>query len=239
MSAPRSAFDEYTLKARVFPAVLIAAPAATLLVFAGKQDFVWGISVVTFLAITSLSAQLLLHQGRLTEGRLVAKWGAMPTTLALKSTATGSKPLLARRRADVERVSGMALPSPRRERDHESDALQEYDHAVRLCIDRIRSGERGSRLLFIENIAYGFRRNLRAGRAVGLLVACASLAASTALVVSLGAAFPALAAMIVNVVALVVWIFGVTDRWVRDQADKYATSFFRALDGVEPATARP
>lgn len=239
MIAPGRAFDEYALKARVFPAALIAAPVATLLFFTGTQDFAWAASGVMFFAVTTLSSQLLLHRGRLTEQRLITKWGALPTTLALKTTAMGSKKLLLRRRADVERVSGMALPSARREREHESDALDEYTAAVGLCIDRVRSGEPGSRLLFNENIAYGFRRNLRAGRKIGLIVSFAALAASVALTIAGGEAYPAAAAVLLNAVAVLVWVFGVHDEFVRDQADKYADRFFRALEGVEPTGARP
>jgi len=239
MSPPSGVFDEYALKARVFPAALIGAPVATLIFFSGTQDFVRAVSGVTFFAVAALSSQLLLHRGRRTEQRLITKWGAMPTTLMLKSTAAGSKQLLARRRADVERVSGVTLPTTRRERDHEADALEEYAHAVQLCIDRIRSGERSSRLLFHENVAYGFRRNLRAGRKIGLVVTCMTLVASFALTVSSGVSSPALTGVVVNIAFLLVWIFGATDTWVRDQADKYALRFFRALEEVEPAVARP
>lgn len=239
MSAPHGAFDEYALKARVYPAVLIGAPAATLLLFVGTQDLAWAMSGVTFVAVTFLSSQLLLHRGRLTEERLIRSWGAMPTTLMLLSTATGSKQLLERRRADVERVSGMRLPTPRRERDHHVEALEEYAHAVRLCIDRVRTGQRGSRLLFNENVAYGFRRNFRAGRKVGLAVSSLTLAASITLTVLSGTAFPGLIAVALNAGVVLAWIVGVTDSWVRDQADKYALAFFRALDGIDPAPAHP
>ncbi|WP_162458610.1 hypothetical protein [Pseudactinotalea suaedae] len=37
---------------------------------------------------------------------------------------------------------------------------------------------------------------------------------------------------VVNLAALLTWLFAISDSWVSDQAEKYAQRFFRTLDGV-------
>lgn len=231
MSGVSGFFDEYGLKARVLPAVLIGGPALTLLLFWGALPLAGTLPSLGFLGGVTLAVQLLLHRGRTTEQRLIEAWGGMPTTLRLRSTFVGSASLRARRRSDVERISGVTLPTARRERDHPDEATEEIVHAVQLCIDRVREGAVGSRLLLNENIAYGFRRNLRAARPLGVAIAALALGASTLLAVLNGEPGPGITAIIINVAALLAWSVVINDRWVRDQADKYADRLFRTLEG--------
>lgn len=223
------------MKARVLPAVLIGGPALTLLFFWGALPFAGTLPSLGFLGGVTLAVQLLLHRGRITEQRLISAWGGLPTTLQLRSTFEGSATLRARRRADVERISGVTLPTARRERDHPDEANEEIVHAVQLCIDRVRDGVVGSRLLLNENIAYGFRRNLRAARPLGITIAAIALGASTVLAVLRGEAGPGIGAIVINVAAVLAWSLVINDRWVRDQADKYAERFFRTLEGERPS----
>jgi hypothetical protein len=232
VSGAGSIFDEYGLKARVLPAVLIGAPALTLLLFPTDKPFVGTISGLSFVGVITLAVQLLLHRGRTTEKRLTAAWGGLPTTLQLRHTDLGSAALRVRRRADVERVSGVALPTARRERDHPEEASEEIVHAVGLCIDRVRAGEVGSRLLLTENIAYGFRRNVRAGRPFGVGVAAFALGVSVLLTMTDGVSMGGVGVILINCVALLAWSTVINDRWVRDQADKYADRLFRTLEGT-------
>ncbi|GAB2623060.1 hypothetical protein GCM10027067_39060 [Pseudactinotalea suaedae] len=232
MTKAAPVFDEYNLKARVFPAMLVGAPLLTLAPFVAAEPIVGSVSSLMFLGVSALCAQLLLYSGRATELRLLKEWGGFPTTLLLLHDGTDSPALRSRRRANVERVAGVSLPSARRERAHPADAREEYAHAVSLCIDRVRTGEQGSRLLQIENIAYGFRRNLRAGRKLGILISLLSLI-GTVVLASLFE-MPAVGAglAVVNLAALLTWLFAISDSWVSDQAEKYAQRFFRTLDGV-------
>lgn len=233
MSGVRSYFDEYGLKARVLPSVLIGAPALTLLLFWDALPLAGTLPTLGFVGGVTLAVQLLLHRGRTTEQRLITTWGGMPTTLRLRATFPGSATLRARRRSDVERVSGMTLPTARRERDHPNEATEEIVHAVGLCIDRVREGAAGSRLLLTENIAYGFRRNLRSGRPLGITVAALALGASILVAIYSGDIGRGLSAVVLNVAALLAWLTGINDKWVRDQADKYADRFFRTLEGEQ------
>ena len=227
----RGYFDEYGLKARVLPALLIGAPALTLLFFWGTLPLAGTLPGLGFIGGVTLAVQLLLHRGRTTEQRLIEAWGGLPTTLRLRSTSGGSATLRARRRADVERISGVTLPTARRERDHPDEATEEIVHAVQLCIDRVREGAVGSRLLLNENIAYGFRRNLRAARPLGIAIAALALGASTVLAVSNGETGLGISAIVINVATLLAWSIVINDKWVRDQAEKYAERFFRTLEG--------
>lgn len=230
MSRERWSFDEYGRKARVLPAILVGAPALSLLLFIDVTIPTKLVSGIALLALLTFASQLLLHRGRTEEARLLREWGGFPTTLMLRHSAAGSASLRARRRSNVERVSGINLPSAHRERTRPLETNEEYSHAVKLCIDKVRNDNPNSRLLQIENIHYGFRRNMRAGKQVGLTVAILSLLASCALAIFRDDATAGIAAATINLISVAAWAFGVNDPWVRDQADKYADRFFRALE---------
>ena len=229
MSGVGSFFDEYSLKARVWPAAIVASPALTLLAFTPKASVTALVSGAVFLAMTMLAVQLILHSGHRTEARLVAAWGGMPTTKMLRTSNSDAPRLVAERRRHVERATGLTLPTAEDERASPTHADQEYAHAVGRCIDLVRD-ERSSRLLKVENIAYGFRRNLRSARAAGIIVALMAFVAGVGLGIFLHAPTPGVVAGTYSLVLLIVWVFAIRDNLVRDQSEKYAQSFFRTVE---------
>ena len=99
-----------------------------------------------------------------------------------------------------------------------------------------RADRKRFRLVFKENVSYGFRRNLYGLKPIGLIVALtctvANMVAAYQSVVSEGGSFSAAgaAALAANVVVVVGWIIVVKPAWVRDAADAYAKALLAACE---------
>src|SRR5690606_18964618 len=91
-------------------------------------------------------------------------------------------------------------------------------------------------LIFKENIAYGFSRNIRAFKSLGIFIAASSLAGSLAAIylglpdiermsvqdIVLAVPFAHLGLIAIHLAMLWVWTFLVTEKWVRIRAFAYA-----------------
>lgn len=156
-------FDAYSIRARLFPAIIAAAPAlAALTLLISWKTF--GLSNV----IASLGILVLLWaiadfsraRGRAIEGKLHAECGGLPSiTMFRRNDPTidaGSKD---RYRAFLAGELGAVAPSPADESADQAAADAFYGQ----CGNWLRQNTRDTKkfsILFGENITYGFRRNL-------------------------------------------------------------------------------
>ena len=121
------------------------------------------------------------------------------------------------------------------ERADPDDADARYETAVRWLLEYTRD-RKGFPLVFKENGSYGFRRNLYGLMPIGLTVALVCAVANLIAVYQSTAggngAFSAAGAtaLIVTVVAVVVWLFVVKPAWVRDAGDAYAKALLAACE---------
>ncbi|MCM6761171.1 hypothetical protein NB037_01950 [Rathayibacter sp. ZW T2_19] len=226
-------FDTYSLKARWLPAVITALPILALaLAFVGVNVAVGSfLPAAAFAAISFAAVEYTRTRGQACEKRLVTKWGGMPTTRALRVTSRTGDLALTRRRQQVEALSGHQLPTALDEERDPVSADTRYAQAVKTVIIQLRHDGRGADLLQDENVSYGFRRNLRALRPLGISVLLASIAGCAAGYVILEMDVVALG--IVFILELLVgafWLFVVRDEWVSQQADTYAERMFSVLD---------
>lgn len=164
-------FDAYTIRARLFPAIIAAAPAlAALTLLISWKTF--GLSNV----IASLGILVLLWaiadfsraRGRAIEGKLYAEHGGMPSITMFRRNDTnidaGSKD---RYRAFLADKLSVAAPSPADESADQSAADAFYIQ----CGNWLRQNTRDTKkfsILFGENVTYGFRRNLLGVKALAL-----------------------------------------------------------------------
>jgi hypothetical protein len=120
----------------------------------------------------------------------------------------------------------------------------EADIVYRACSTFLRARTREESkfgLLFAENIEYGFRRNIRGLKPLGLPVAVIGLTLSTWKVAISAHGindFPA-SAMVVTLLCLglvAFWLFVVNDRYVTVAADTYA---MQLLEACELLAAKP
>jgi hypothetical protein len=255
-----SMFDNYGRQARLYPGLLTLFPplltaiawfpelisssiGATLLTIASSCGLLYGLAVVS------------RTQGKGTEKRLLCTWGGWPTTLWLRRSSDFLQPqTLARyHRYLTANVPGLELPSREDEAGDPASADLAYSSAVKWLQERCRGKE--FPLLEKENAEYGFRRNLRGMRPIGLLLcllaaifsANAILQGHHDLVVALvdlsggqcwhaltGISPPIVGATIVDLIAIAGWLTIVRDQWVRDAGDQYARALLATCDKLAP-----
>ncbi len=156
-------FDSYSIRARLFPAIIAAAPAlAALTLLISWKSF--GLSN----AIASLGILVLLWaiadfsraRGRALEGKLYAEQGGIPSVTMFRrndtTIDTGSKD---RYRAYLADKLGVVAPGSADESADQPAADAFYSQ----CGNWLRQNTRDTKkfpILFGENVTYGFRRNL-------------------------------------------------------------------------------
>lgn len=158
-----SAFDTYALRARLFPAIIAAAPAfAALALFISWESFGLSqvVSSIALVVLTYAIADTARARGRAIEGILHAERGGLPSiTLFRRSDPTINSGSKDRYRTFLGRVLGVDVPTEAQEQADQSSADDFYAQ----CGVWLRQHTRDHRrfpLLFGENITYGFRRNL-------------------------------------------------------------------------------
>lgn len=244
--------DPYERKARVTPGLLVALPCLVPLVC------VYGPKNPTLTAVVALMggcgviyalASIARGRGKKLEDRLVHKWGGLPTTLLLRHRDTFLDRMTKQRyHAASTAKLGIQMPSE----DDEAADPAKADHAYIATAKRLRELTRGNKsLLLKENIAYGFHRNMRAMRLLGLLTSAAGLLYGSILArVLMFKPFhfapeeflhPGLAAgltLAVSLALFLMWCFFFDNAAVKRMGYVYAERLFEQLDALPlPASA--
>jgi hypothetical protein len=156
-------FDAYSLRARLFPAIVSAAPAFAALALLiswksfGLSNFIASLAILVLLyALADFSRA----RGRKIESKLYAERGGMPSiTMFRRNDSTidaGSKD---RYRTFLAAKLGVAAPGAEEENTNQASADSFYAQ----CGNWLRENTRDTKkfpILFGENVTYGFRRNL-------------------------------------------------------------------------------
>ena len=156
-------FDAYSLRARLLPALLAAAPsvAALMLLISWKSFDLTSTfaTLATFVLLYALS-DFARRCGRSIEQQIFANNGGMPSIVLFRRNDTvideGSKE---RYRNFLAKKLGIAVLSS----EEESEDQQEADKFYEQCGVWLRENTRDVKkfsLLFSENVTYGFRRNI-------------------------------------------------------------------------------
>lgn len=156
-------FDAYSLRARLFPAIIAAAPAlAALALLISWKSFGLSnlVATVGLLVLLFAISDLARARGKAIEGDLYASHGGMPSIIMLRRNDTtldaGSKD---RYREFLAGKLGVAVPTVHEEKTDQRAADAFYDQ----CGNWLRQNTRDTKkfsILFSENVTYGFRRNL-------------------------------------------------------------------------------
>lgn len=156
-------FDAYSLRARLFPAIIAAAPAlAALVLLISWKSFELSnvILTVAIFVLFFATADFARSRGRAIELKLYSEHGGMPSiTMFRRDDLTIDDGLKERYRAFLASKLGVAVPSAEVECTNQAAADAFYEQ----CGVWLRQSTRDTKkfpLLFNENITYGFRRNL-------------------------------------------------------------------------------
>lgn len=225
-------FDEYSLGARVRPSLLVLLPfvIASYIVTPSLYNLVATLfSIIVACGFITVLAHYSRLKGRKTEKRLFNTWGGKPTTIMLQhADRTLDKHTKSRYHEFLsENITDWCAPTSDDELKKSDQANEYYDSAIRWLLEKTRNSKT-YRLLFKENISYGFRRNSRGIKWLGVLFSLLSL------LLILTSLYPSsdyldiekhalhYGSVVFSTVMLFWWLFVVNDSWVRDAADSYA-----------------
>jgi len=240
--------DGYERKARLYPALLLIAPAVgtgvALLTakFSGLQSLAAG---AVGCGGAFLLTQLARDTGKKHEASLFAKWGGLPSITIFRHRDTRLDSITKVRYH--KKLSGLVKeaksPTPEQEKENPTAA----DGVYTAWSNYLRVNTRDTKkfaLLFQENVAYGYRRNVWGLRAVGIIVSLLSLVAcgvrlylvhsSTGKLDEAWGGAAAFAAIM-----LLLWLFRFNGDWVRVPADAYAERLAECAETLGGKTTTP
>jgi len=223
--------DAYTLRARVAPVALLGIPALALLGAVGLSPASLGlVTAGCFAAVALVAAGQVAERGRALQVGLFASWGGAPTTRALSLLDSDGTDCVRSRRAAVETVGRLQLPTAEDEHQNPSYARNALDNAVAKVRAQLREDDT-NRILADANADYGFRRNCLAIRRAGIGVSTTGVLAGTALWIASSGGTPLayLASSVSSAVLAGFWWRTVTSDWVHTAANRYSTQFYETL----------
>lgn len=252
-----SLFDAYGRKARLYPALLAVLPVVAV-VLAWLPTIPEATVLVSFASAAAAFGLLYIlsnvarSAGKRTEKRLLKKWGGWPTTILLRHRCSSLPAPTRDRYHSYLRTApaGLKVPTPAEEAADENAADDLYASAIHWLKEQRRGA--AFDLLHKENADYGFRRNLRGLKPLGLTICVVSMAgwvlafmlrngvpanlhaANVGLQNTQPSAWLALGLIAISAVA---WFVLVRDVWVREAADQYAVRLLATCDAPETKQA--
>ncbi len=155
--------DAYSVRARLFPAILAAAPAfaALALLISWERIALSNIIATTALLVLVFAlAEFARKLGVRLEPKIFAEMGGKPSTVMLRrSDTTIEEPTKDRYRQFIAGKMSQRVPSALQESANQSNADVFYE----ACGTWLRAQTRDAKkfpMLFGENVGYGFWRNL-------------------------------------------------------------------------------
>lgn len=232
-------YNEYVIKARTFPIILVLVPALIFSYFyfeSFDKWFYFGTSGVVFIFLIFVLSQFGRVPGFKRQPKLYALWGGMPTTQLLRHRDSAIDPYTkARYHLKLQSlVPNLIFPSIQEEASDPKDADHKYSSAIKVLIQKTRDKKK-YQLLFQANVSYGFWRNLWGLKIYALSVLFICIAACAYLIYK--AYLPAkelpLNLSILTGFFIVVafsWIFLLTDDMVKTAGFTYANRLIETLD---------
>jgi len=235
--------DSYERKARLYPALLLIAPvvgtgvAMSSAKLSGLQSLVAG---VIGCGGAFLLTQLARDSGKKRESSLFSKWGGMPSVAIFRHRDPRLDAITKARyhKKLAKLVKEAKPPAPEEEQADPASA----DAVYKAWSNYLRINTRDTKkfaLLFRENIAYGYRRNIWGLRPVGLFISLVSMAICLVRIYCIYKSTEEISesvagAAIFSVIMLLLWLFRFTDDWVRIPADAYAERLAETVDALAP-----
>jgi hypothetical protein len=238
--------DPYERQARLYPALLAGLPIIVMAtILYGSNSIVTAASTVAAsCGGLYLLGNIARERGRRLEPILYESWGGKPTTQLLRHRDRNiESPTKRRYHAFLSSTVSLQFPSEREEESNPVHADEIYQSAVRWLLNHTRDKIR-HKMIFDENIAYGFRRNAYGLKAIGIGICLVSSAwvlisegvvkvgkESGVLFNSESASAEAYISLAVSAAMLMVWVSYFTKGTVKNAAFTYAETLLRACDG--------
>lgn len=233
--------NKYELKARVYPSTITLLPIVIVglyfsIDYQNVYSLIGGLGLTTIL--TFVLGQLGRDRGKKSEKGLWKEWDGTPTTQILRySNKTLTKYLKKDIHAKMANSTGIGsedMKSLERKNPEKADDIYEtWCHKLRsLTRDTTKY-----KLLFNENINYGFRRNLWGLKAPALVfIAVGVIIILLSEYYSNGLEFNLTSAAVISLsllgVLLIFWVFIVKKSWIKTVAFAYAKRLVESYNTV-------
>ncbi|WP_458732950.1 hypothetical protein [Sphingobium xenophagum] len=234
-------FDRYDRNARLRPALFTVLPILVLVAIWYPK--IWSFygalaSLLVTCGVTYLLAQLARQRGR----QLETSWPTIgrPHSARLLSHSDTTISAVTKVRYHVYfSRHGIVLPTVQQERRNLTSANDQYISAINWLLEHTRQNASNS-LLLDENIAYGFRRNLRGLKPFALAILLAALVADVLLIWRAGWNSPVIESGVIlglgiAAVALI-WLFHITRSFVEDASLAYGQRLLAQCELIDIAT---
>ena len=195
----------------------------------------------------NFAANQMSAKGNALQDKLFKKWGGAPTTIILRHTDNTIDSVTKSRYMDrlALLISNFNPTTP----EYEQANPERADELYRSASNYLREHTRDTSiypLIFKENVAYGFARNIRAFKSLGIFITVSSLLVSLVVIypdaTTLGSmsprlviqeiSFPYLGLIAIHLSMLWVWIFLVTENWVKLRGFAYAKRLYSACEKI-------
>ena len=232
--------DKYSYKTRFIPTLIAGLPAVyTLIIF--FEDYVstlsmmWGIMVYCgfYILLSNFSREF----GKNLELKLKREWNGFPSSTLLTQKSSLNKITVKRYHNKLKvLLPNISLPTALDEHLKPTESNLIYDS----CIDFLKEQTRDTKkykILFEENINYGFRRNLRGLKPIAIIIILINI---TLIIGRLyynlhylelfefSWVFP----LFINLIFLLLWLFLITKNFVKKQSYNYAVRLLSTLDSL-------
>lgn len=243
--------DPYERQARVMPGLIVTLPILVPLVcvYGAKNPLLTAVGALlggcgAIYALANIARGL----GKRLEERLINSWGGLPSTIMLRHRDSFLDSVTKARYHDaIRRKLGIQVPAP----DEEVANPAKADDVYRAATRRLRELTRNDKgLLFKENIAYGFHRNMLAMKPIGIVTSVCGVLSGMLMagVIGMrtpfvnfvnvhGIGLPAGLTLLVSVVLFVIWLFYFNEQAVRRIGFSYAERLFECLPTLRKGLA--
>ncbi|AYV68916.1 hypothetical protein C2I06_19795 [Niallia circulans] len=240
MEVIQNLFDPYELKARISPAILTLLPLclSTILWYPNLLDALnTTFTLAGIIIILFVFSKVSRNMGFKKQKRLLKEWGGFPTTIMLRHTDPTLDPLTKERYHNFlkEKVPNIKMPT----QEEELEDQEYYDINYNSAVAWLRENTRDKTIypiLHVDNANYGFARNTYGIKVIGIFVCILSIGLNVFGIYQkygisvLSVPFKFWVSVSLSIVLLVIWLFLINKKWVRNYADAYARTLLATCE---------
>jgi hypothetical protein len=224
--------DVYEWKARMLPILLSLLPMVitAIALFGEGTNIVKGLIPIPFYAAACYAfLSFVRDRSKISQNRMFSKWGGSPTTIRMRHK--GNDPTrISELHRKLEVLCQICLPNKQEEQSDPVGSDRKYDRCIEILREKTRDLQR-FRLLFAENIHYGFRRHTLYLKPVAILLAL--LATVLFAILCYQSKFMVVSfdvALLTNLCHLAFFCLAVNENWLKTQGFAYADRLLASID---------
>lgn len=231
--------DKYAIKARLYPTFIVLLPAfltGLFYVTNFEKYYHYFTAIISVSLFTFLLSQLGRDRGKRKEPSLFKYFGGKPTTQILRHQNSHIDRFTKERYHNALSLKiGIPMPSYEQEFQDPNIADETYESCVRFLLSKTRDKAK-FKLLFNENINYGFRRNLWGMKSWGIAIIFICIFIhfflSTKNINQFSLKDSDIILFVFYLISLMFWTIVVTREWIKVIAFVYAERLLETIEEI-------